>query len=84
MRTKSDLNDIRKHEQQMHILKIKVCFSTIASSFKSFGVLNCNGKFNVNLFRGGATFEMIELNTEKCIFRLIQIVVAQRLINGRR
>ena len=29
-------------------------------------------------------FEMIELNTEKCIFRLIKFVAAQRLINGRR
>ena len=27
---------------------------------------------------------MIELNTEKCIFRLIQIPATQRLINGRR
>jgi hypothetical protein len=27
---------------------------------------------------------MIKLNTEKCIFRLIQIPVTQRLINGRR
>jgi hypothetical protein len=27
---------------------------------------------------------MIELNTEKCIFQLIKIMVAQRLINGRR
>ena len=27
---------------------------------------------------------MIELNTEKCIFQLIKIVAAQRLINGRR
>jgi hypothetical protein len=36
------------------------------------------------MFRGGATFEMIGLNTEKCIFRLIQILAAQRLINGRR
>ncbi len=35
-------------------------------------------------FCGGATFEMRELNTEKCIFRLIMIAAAQRLINGRR
>jgi len=35
-------------------------------------------------FDVGATFEMRELNTEKCIFRLIKIVAAQRLINGRR
>ncbi len=27
---------------------------------------------------------MIELNMEKCIFRLINFVAAQRLINGRR
>ncbi len=38
----------------------------------------------IHKFRGGATFEMIELNTEKCIFQLIKIVAAQRLINGRR
>jgi hypothetical protein len=37
-----------------------------------------------HFFRGGATFEMRELNTEKCIFRLINIAAAQRLINGRR
>ena len=36
-----------------------------------------------NCFRGGATFEMIELNTEKCIFRLIQITAAQRLLSER-
>jgi hypothetical protein len=29
-------------------------------------------------------FEMRETNTEKSIFRLIMIVAAQRLINGRR
>ncbi len=39
---------------------------------------------HTSLFRGGATFEMRKLNTEKCIFRLIKIVAAQRLINGRR
>ncbi len=27
---------------------------------------------------------MIELNTEKCIFRLLKIMAAQHLINGRR
>ena len=34
-------------------------------------------------FRVGATFEMIELNTEKCIFQLIKITAAQRLLSGR-
>ncbi len=45
---------------------------------------DCTVIMIVNYFRGGATFEMIELNTEKCIFRLILFVAAQRLINGRR
>jgi hypothetical protein len=36
------------------------------------------------LFNVGVTFEMIGLNTEKCVFRLIKIMAAQRLINGRR
>jgi hypothetical protein len=35
------------------------------------------------LFRVGATLEMIELNTEKCIFQLIKITAAQRLLSGR-
>ncbi len=38
----------------------------------------------VYYFDVGVTFEMREPNTEKSIFRLIKIVAAQRLINGRR
>ncbi len=48
------------------------------------GLLGTNAVAHLASFSGGATFEMIELNTEKCIFLLIKIPATQRLINGRR
>ncbi len=42
----------------------------------------------VNFIKGyfcvGATFEMIGLNTKKCIFQLIKITAAQRLLSGEK
>ncbi len=38
----------------------------------------------IHLFHVGATFEMIELNMKKCVFRLIKIPAAQRLLSEEK
>jgi len=73
---------------QISMTSSSISLASLVPPHKPPGILNQILQkiafFSQILFRGGATFEMIGLNTEKSIFRLIKIVAAQRLINGRR